>query len=152
MKKHRYLFLSIVILLLIVITIVPFTKKGKVFAVSSFGQSLTRWAEETIADQEFEKQNILFLIIRKEKTGVLTIHHSGLYFPLFSSFTEQKQLGVLFSPDGTPKGLTHCLAYADFELIETEIGWEWKENPSVGDNEMFLEEIIPGWFYYEFHW
>lgn len=152
MKKYRYLFFAIVILLLIVIAIVPLSKKGKVFAISSFGQNLTCWAEETIADQEFEKLNILFLIVKKEKTGVLTIHHSGFHFPLISSFTEQKEMGVLFSPDGKPKGLTKSLAYSDFTFIQTETGWEWKEDPSVGDNAMFLEEIIPGWFYYEWHW
>lgn len=152
MKKHRYLFFAIVILLLIVIAIVPLSKKGKVFAVSLFEQNLTRWAEETIADQEFEKFNILFLTVKKEETGVLTIHHSGFYFPLISSFTEQKELGVLYSPSGMPNGLTKSLVYSDFILIQTEAGWEWKEDPSVGDNAMFLEEIVPGWFYYEWHW
>lgn len=154
MKKRTILYVCVfsIVLLIILLAVFPLSRLGKNIIVSVFDEQLADFSEKVASSDTVETKTFLFYKIRHEKTGIVTFSHYGFYIPFLSPYTEQTERGVYYSADRLPKGLSQSLLYSDFDFETTENGWMWEEDKSMGDNAMFVQEIIPGWFYYEWQW
>lgn len=126
---------AILILLLFLIFVVPYTKWGMKTLVTLWEEQLTNLADQRLS-AEIGNRNPCF--------GYNIVTYSDAKC-VFFEYQGGKYTGLYYSQNGTLIGFQGTAA----EFERHGDGWLWKEES--GDNWMYVEHVVGNWYWYEMH-